>query len=356
MLSHSFRTGITSGYAKGTASSDMIESIRHLRACAAQVQHPLLLPAIVLSHELSIKMDQKQRETREWLRQLEYAVSMRTEVLEHESKYIRADADNTIDLDQLNRDLVECHSQVLWKRPQAYQEIVRAMGQAMERFWSRAANDPSYGGPGGEVDKLHRSLLSRLEFYQAKLKGIENYAHITLERLTIQRGALYNIIAQKESKLGLQMAAEQRRLAHAAKRDSTSMKMLSLMGAIFLPATFIAGIFSMAFFDFIPDTPDEGGGGGGGGGGEDPNGGGGGGGAAHWQPVSPLIWIYFVITAPLTVAIVLLWRWWDRRREAKYAKEDADIEAGIDKMEAQIMATMRKRTLSKMRTWDVGGA
>lgn len=146
------------------------------------------------------------------------------------------------------------------------------------------------------------------------------------------------------------MAGEQRRLAHAAKRDSTSMKILSLLGAIFLPATYLASIFGMTFFNFVPD------------GGNDPpeptttpaaT-------AAPppppWNPVSPLLWIYFAITIPVTLAIVVGWRWWDRRREARYAAEDRDIEEGIDKMEAQIMATMRKRTMSKMRTWEVGKA
>lgn len=146
------------------------------------------------------------------------------------------------------------------------------------------------------------------------------------------------------------MAGEQRRLAHAAKRDSTSMKILSLLGAIFLPATYLASIFSMSFFDFIPDDggnppsvssssssptdPAE---------------------PTPWSPVSPMLWIYFAITVPITLAIVVVWRWWDRRREVRYAAEDADIEAGIERMEAQIMATMRKRTLSKVRTWDVSG-
>lgn len=341
MLSHSFKTGITTGYAKGTASSDMVESMKHLKACANQIMHPLLLPIIILSHDLSSSNDQKQRDAREWLRLLEHAVSMRNEVLEEESRYIK---ESMVDLDQINRDLVECHSQVLWKRPQAYQEIISSISRTMDEFWALAKDDDAYGGKGGEVDKLHRSMLARLEFYRAKLKGIENYAHITLKRLTIQRAALYNIIAQKESKLGLQMAGEQRRLAHASKRDSTSMKTLSLLGAIFLPATYLASVFSMTFFNFQnglvgPDpspqtlTTDTGG----------------------TQPVvAPQLWIYFVITIPLTLAIVLTWRWWDRRREARYALEDADIELGIEKMEAQIMATMRKRTLSKVRTWDAG--
>jgi hypothetical protein len=165
---------------------------------------------------------------------------------------------------------------------------------------------------------------------------------------------LYNIIAQKESKLGLTMAGEQRRLAHAAKRDSTSMKILSLLGAIFLPATYLASIFGMTFFNFVPD------------GGNEPvtspptttntNTPTAAVAAPPWNPVSPLLWIYFAITIPVTLVIVIVWRWWDRRREARYAAEDKDIEEGIDKMEAQIMATMRKRTMSKMRTWEVGKA
>ncbi|KXX79476.1 Magnesium transport protein CorA [Madurella mycetomatis] len=341
MLSHSFRTGVTTGFVKGTKSSDMEESIQHLKECAGQVRHPMVLPLIILSHELSAKNDQKQRDAREWLRKLEHAVSLRNEVLEEESPYVM---ESMVDLDQINRDLVECHSQVLWKRPQAYMEIVMSMTTAMERFWSMARDNPIYGGKGGDVGKLHRSMLGRLEFYQAKLKGIENYSHVTLERLNIQRAALYNTIAERESKLGLQMAGEQRRLAHAAKRDSTSMKILSLLGAIFLPATYLASVFGMTFFEFLPDGDRRGGGGGG----DDTDS------STSRERVAPELWIYFAITIPMTLIIVLLWWWWDRRRDAQHAKEDADLEHGIEKMEVQIMAMMRKRTMNKVRTWDAG--
>lgn len=230
MLSHRLRTGVTTGYVKGTDSSDMEESIGHLRACAAQVAHPLLLPMIVLSHDLSPKNDQKQRDARDWLRRLEHAVSMRNEIVEDEG-YVR---EHVMDLDQINRDLVECHSQVLWKRPQAYQEIIREMEKGMARFLAGLprrrgrdsvvrrrvgggggpGDDGGGGGGGGEggeggggarpgrmvvvrdeygfreVDRCHQSILSRLEFYRNKLVGIENYAHTTLERLAIQRSAV----------------------------------------------------------------------------------------------------------------------------------------------------------------------
>ncbi|KAL8371503.1 hypothetical protein RB595_001341 [Gaeumannomyces hyphopodioides] len=326
MLSHSFRTGITSGYAKGTESSDLVEAVRTVRACAADANHPLLLPVVVLSHDLSPKGDVKQRDARDWLRRLEHAVSMREEIHERES-YVR---NLDLDLDQLNRDLVECHSQVLWKRPRAYLEIVAAVEDAMATFRARLPLVPRErgGGPLGSLDRAHRGMLARLGFYRAKLRGVDNYAHTTLERLGIQRAALYNTLAQKESRLSLEIASQQRRLAHASKRDSNSMKTLSLLGAVFLPATFLASVFSMTFFDFK---------------------------AQEGQPVvAESLWIYFALTVPLTLAIVVSWLVWDRRRERHYAAEDADLEIGIEKLELQVMTAMRQRTLSKVRTFGPG--
>jgi hypothetical protein len=164
---------------------------------------------------------------------------------------------------------------------------------------------------------------------------------------------LYNIIAQKESKLNLEMAGQQRRLAHSAKRDNEGMKTLSALGAIFLPATYIASLFGMQFFNFTsgrfpyfsqveasyaccllicdlssPDLADG--------------------------VVSPLLWVYFVITVPITALVFLVWRIWDKRRTKMNLQDDDNLEAGIDRMEAQIMAMMRKRTLSKVRTWELG--
>ncbi|KAI0408742.1 hypothetical protein F4802DRAFT_548902 [Xylaria palmicola] len=318
MLSYSFNTGITTGFVKGTESSDINDSLRHLISCHSEIGHPLLLPIIILSHDLSAKVDIRQRDARDWLRRLENAITMRKDIDEKEEY-------TDFDLHGINRDLVECHSQVLWKRPQAYQEIVKEMKAAMDKF---------IGGLRPERDNkkmkaLHNSMKSRLEFYRVKLTGQEHYIHTTLERLHIQRQALYNIIAQKESKLSLEMAAQQRRLAHASKRDGTAMKTLSLLGAIFLPGTFLSSVFSMTFFNFKVSDNSE---------------------------VSQELWIYFVITIPLTLAIVGTWWVLDRRREKVYAAEDIDIEQGIERMETEILAIMRKRTMNKASTWGSSGA
>ncbi|KAK2064524.1 hypothetical protein LY76DRAFT_587381 [Colletotrichum caudatum] len=317
MLSHCFSTGITSGFVKGTPSSYIVDAIRHLMFCAGQVGHPMLLPIIILSHDLSSQNDQKQRDARDWLRKLEHAVSMRNEI-EDEEGYVSKDG--YLEVDAISRDLVECHSQVLWKRPQAYLEIVKEISAGLEKFKDKVPAEHL----STDLDKLHRSMIARLEFYRLKLKGIENYQATTLERLHIQRSALYNLLSQRESKIQFQMAGEQRRLAHASKRDSTAMKTISLLGAVFLPGTFLASVFSMTFFDFGKDA--------------DP-------------VISKEIWVYFAITIPLTILIVGGWMIFDRWREGKFAVEDADLEKNIEHMEANIMAMMRKRTMSKANTW-----
>ncbi|KAI1074703.1 hypothetical protein F5B20DRAFT_573946 [Whalleya microplaca] len=327
VLSYSYKTNITTGFVKGTPSSDISKSLKHLFACRTQVGHPLLLPIIILSHDLSSQNDIKQREARHWLRRLENAITMRNEIEATES-YV------DFDVDGINRDLVECHSRVLWKRPQAYQEIVKEMKLAMQKFAEYVPEEKATKA----VKALHNSMLGRLDFYRVKLTGMEHYIHTTLERLHIQRQALYNIMAQKESKLNLEMAAQQRRLAHASKRDGTAMKTLSLLGAMFLPGTFMASVFSMTFFDFKvgSDSDDSSGGSG--------------------AQVSGMLWIYFVVTVPLTLIIVLFWWFLDRRRERRYSREDAEIEQGILRLESDIFNVLRRKTLSKASTWSSVGA
>jgi hypothetical protein len=176
------KRGVTTGFAKGTPSSDMVECIKHLKACVLQVGHPMLLPIIIFSHDISYKTDIKQRDARDWLRRLEHAVSMRSEIEEREG-YVK---EGVVDLDAINRDLVECHSQVLWKRPKAYLQILACIDKATNKFFDKLPEERK----DGEMRKLQYSMLARMEFYRVKLQGIESYAHTTLQRLEIQRSAV----------------------------------------------------------------------------------------------------------------------------------------------------------------------
>lgn len=68
--------------------------------------------------------------------------------------------------------------------------------------------------------------------------------------------------------------------------------------------------------------------------------------------MSSQFWIYWAVTVPVTIVIVGIWYVWEKRRDARYDKEDEDLERGSEDMEKNIMAMMRKRTMSKASTWD----
>ena len=87
-------------------------------------------------------------------------------------------------------------------------------------------------------------------------------------------------------------------IAVDGKRDNIAMKTIAILGIVFLPGTFVATLFSINMFDW---------------GGAD-------GGDASSLAVSPNMWIYWVITVPLTVVTFLIWLLWSRSENIKSGK------------------------------------
>jgi CorA-like Mg2+ transporter protein len=71
-------------------------------------------------------------------------------------------------------------------------------------------------------------------------------------------------------------------IANIARRDNATMKALAFIGVLYLPGTFISGIFGSNFVNYSPSNGPD------------------------WQ-LSDKFWIYWVITIPVTVFTVLLW-------------------------------------------------
>lgn len=81
--------------------------------------------------------------------------------------------------------------------------------------------------------------------------------------------------------------------------DSVAMKTLALVTAIFLPATFIATLFSMSMFDWQADSSSA--------------------------VLSPEFWIFWVVSVSLSIAVLAAW-WcfWDLSR-THYAERFKDV-------------------------------
>lgn len=108
---------------------------------------------------------------------------------------------------------------------------------------------------------------------------------------------VYSRMAQEDNALNARMAV-------TSSRDSASMKALAVITAIFLPGEFIGTLFGMSMFDWLaPSNGEEGAAKAGAvaaGKEEEPD-----------EILSHQFWIYWIISIPLTVFILFVWRaWW----------------------------------------------
>jgi hypothetical protein len=118
--------------------------------------------------------------------------------------------------------------------------------------------------------------------------------HMLEVRFKAQIDIIYAKMAQEDNNLNARMAA-------ASTRDSSSMKALAVMTALFLPGDFMASLFGMSMFDW-QDVGDDNG---------EPVASSGIEAKKKHPIVTSRFWVYWSITLPLTIAILCIWRaWW----------------------------------------------
>lgn len=128
---------------------------------------------------------------------------------------------------------------------------------------------------------------SPLTFHLSLLQGLLPRSQALEARLKNELNLVINLVAQEQSQATV-------RIAQATQNDSAAMRAVAVVTLVFLPSTFVSTFFSMSFFS--------------GGGSSGGTGGIGGG----WG-MSGMVWLYFVITVPMTGMAMLVWFWWERR-------------------------------------------
>ena len=113
---------------------------------------------------------------------------------------------------------------------------------------------------------------------------------------------LFNLTAQRDQNLSIQIAKDSRSLATSSARDSTSMKTIAAVTMIFLPGTFIATLLALPSFEWSDNQ----------------------------LSVRRDFWIYWAITIPLTLLTLLIWLAWSNWK--------TQIESQVDKNERDAVA------------------
>nr|OQO23691.1 hypothetical protein B0A51_11835 [Rachicladosporium sp. CCFEE 5018] len=99
-------------------------------------------------------------------------------------------------------------------------------------------------------------------------------------RISAARETINTLIHQRNQTLHLEVAESSQRIAEATLSDAASMRVIAVLTMCFLPGTAVAGIFGMGMFQDL-----------------------------GWK----WIWVYFVVTVPLTIGVLGVWWVWLRR-------------------------------------------
>ncbi|WYZ35193.1 hypothetical protein EsH8_I_001469 [Colletotrichum jinshuiense] len=140
-----------------------------------------------------------------------------------------------------------------------------------------------------------------LEGLQRMCMGLETDRRMSEARCRAQIDIIYSKMAQEDNVLNARMAV-------ASSRDSSSMKALAVITAVFLPGEFLGTLFGMSMFDWQASGEDAAG--------DDAAGGAAAAGTStnSKDPIpvlSHLFWVYWATVIPLTVGILVAWRaWW----------------------------------------------
>ncbi|KAF2729631.1 hypothetical protein EJ04DRAFT_580480 [Polyplosphaeria fusca] len=301
------------GYGPLPGSSKPPTFLELLQSTAAYWTHPLLLPILLLQHH-----------TRAIRAFVNHGTLVRETVAIERSLGVTRVGHNYTDAAHTNNQARTLRSKAEELTIRINTHSTRLLFTSRSPAWNHAASlwmlkllkDVEAHVP--EQREAQGELRAALEFNAGLAEAAVDDVANMKERMALQLNVLYNLVAQMDNALNAQLAA-------AAGRDSTSMKILAFISAVFLPGSFVATVMSIDMFDWrysSADGRDEGGADG---------------------VVSDRFWIYWVIAVPLTVLTLIGWGFWWRVEIAKF-KENFKAVVNVDeKPEVSVQDDMEQR-------------
>ncbi|KAK5720497.1 hypothetical protein LTR17_014973 [Elasticomyces elasticus] len=190
----------------------------------------------------------------------------------------------------------------LWEGGTSYIEDMREKIEQQMRYSEQVQRD---------LDLLPRRIKNQS-------KTISNFIIQRDNKLNISLAESNRKIAEesrRDNLLNLEMAAATAQVAEQTRQDSAAMKTIAVLTLTFLPGTAIASFFSMTLFQW-PFRDDK-------------------------QIASPYIYVYFVVTIPVTLLVYAFWLWWFKYSQRHYKKSHDE---GLSKFEQELKMRVRSAT------------
>ncbi|TVY82226.1 hypothetical protein LSUE1_G003163 [Lachnellula suecica] len=242
----------TNALFEGVSDADIHDIQQYLQAKHHLTSHPLLLPTMILEHLNTFFIDHR--------RELERSLF----VLEHDLGLTRGRGQTDVwdwEYKEHRESTTECN--------RIYTGLIY-----LERRL-----DFTVG--------LSQFLLDCLTSLREDL----NASPQTPKGLGVSK-MMYTVVAQQDSKTNV-------KIAKAAKRDSSSMTAIAVLGFTFLPAMLVASMFSMSMFDFTASSI-----------------------------VTSNFWVFWAVTIPLTLTVLVAFKLWMSFKRSKSGKDGEALKLG----------------------------
>ncbi|KAH6878499.1 hypothetical protein BKA58DRAFT_436196 [Alternaria rosae] len=153
--------------------------------------------------------------------------------------------------------------------------IVRAILNDLASAQPLSSNRPALAQSSNttSVPSPFDDILVAASMLEGQTQSGELQAGYLQERARTQQAVIFNLLTREDAK-------SSKEIALAARKDSYSMKTIAIMTMIFLPPTFFATLFAMPLLKW--DGP---------------------------KVVQPNFGIYWAVSLPTTVAVLLIWHW-----------------------------------------------
>lgn len=155
-------------------------------------------------------------------------------------------------------------------------------------FHDRHENNlPTNGDMNGDND-THAVMDDIFGQMLSEVSLLRTYSNLYLERSKIGIDECYAMTNQRDSELNIG-------IAQASNQDNRSLRIIQVLSTIFLPGSFVSGLFGMGFFS----TSDDG----------------------SVFVVNSRWWIYFAVSVPLTSVVFIVMMYYQWRDGSKAEQE-----------------------------------
>ncbi|KAH7350407.1 hypothetical protein BKA66DRAFT_476291 [Pyrenochaeta sp. MPI-SDFR-AT-0127] len=167
--------------------------------------------------------------------------------------------------------------------------VSETLSVALESINALQMQHQDYAVQYSQDSNRWNKIYNQFQFQRRVLHGLLLRSESNKARIQNEITLAFNTAAQRDSSI-------QVRIGEEAKKETSAMKAIAVVTMTFLPATFVASIFSTSFFHFEPSVR----------------------GSKETFVVSDKFWMYWVLAAPLSVAALGLWMFWDRMLGKKH--------------------------------------